>query len=735
MEQNSNQNQQITRLLTLWHEARKRGETIDLDQLTEYDPTLKSNLQAIIDEQQASQWMSMTPPLPTEPVVQTSLPNTVGAIAFNQTPGDQPIRADGFQIGDRLVDRYRLIHILGEGASAVVWLANDTVLDRLVAVKIFRASFLEDQDPKILAHEARIMARFEHPSILPIYDQGEHEGRLFLILKYVPKRAGKQKTLPLRTAIKVVLQITESLKFLHVHGIVHCDIKPANILIDPAGRAFLSDYGIAQDSSRNSMMEHLAGTPGFIAPERVTAGTISVQSDIYSLGVVLFYYLLGHLPNTSDPNILKSELKAVPGPVRKVIAKSISPETTNRFASMELFSESLAKQLNYNPSRVRRLILASVLIFIGLASAAAWTARDYFSTDRKYPTQIVSLSRSGFNKVFHGDWDADGDQDIGTYLPATGAIEFFFNNGKGEFSLFDTIYRDNTQSDTNPGYFDDDDRLDLLHSFDHKPTVTHSVFTKGKFVVEGKYANINLIRPVEPKTADFDRDGHNDLIVMDSETNDIGVRLGESNDIFKEEITLTASEYESAKTIGLYIGDLNNDKYADFIVGVQNMPEHPSGITVFMQSSPGTFNEGTFFPVTARTELGIGELIDIDADGDKDLILPDRIGDRLIHFVNDGRGGFIENRTLLPYSKPGIVVQLDPREGHTVELAVASTLKGVSILGLNAGGQWKQIQFYDWIITPRGLTATDVDNDGSLDLIANQVEKNQLTVIHRRKGD
>ena len=254
-------------------------------------------------------------------------------------------------------------------------------------------------------------------------------------------------------------------------------------------------------------------------------------------------------------------------------------------------------------------------------------------------------------------------------------------------------------------------------------------------MVEGKYANINLIRPVEPKTADFNRDGHNDLIVLDSETNDIGVRLGETDDIFKEETTLTASEYESAKTIGLYIGDLNNDKYADFIVGVQNTPENASGITVFIQSSPGVFNEGTFFPVTARTELGIGELIDIDLDGDKDLVLPDRIGDRLIHFVNDAKGGFIENRTLLNYPKPGIVVQLDARDGNQIELAVASTLKGVSLLGLKPGAQWKQIQFYDWMITPRGLTATDVDNDGSLDLIANQVEKNQLTIIHRRKSD
>lgn len=734
LKKTSSQAEEVARLLVLWRNALDRGESVDLDVLTSNNASLKAAIENTPEGQQLLQWMLFTPNLNTDTLVPTKLPSTMGAIQFSQAPVDQPIRADGYQIGDKIADRYRLIHILGEGGSAVVWLANDLVLERLVAVKIYRASFLEDQDPKTLATEARIMARFEHPCILPIYDQGEHEGRLFLILKYVPKRPGRSKTLPLRVATKVVLQMTESLKFLHDHGILHCDIKPANILIDPNGRAFLSDYGIAQDSSRGGLLEHTAGTPGFLAPERSKNGTIGAQSDIYSLGVVLFYYLVGHLPNTSEPATLAKDMHDLPTPVQRLVEKAVSHDPKRRFATMDEFSDALKKQANHKPGRFRKIAIAAAILLTGLTTASAWVARDYLSSSPKYPTQVVSLSRSGFNKVFHGDWDTDGDQDLGTFHSTTGAMEFYFNNGKGEFALFDTIYRDNTQTDINPGYFDDDERLDLLHSFGHKPVVSHSVFSKGKFLVEGKYANINLIRPIEPKTADFNRDGHNDLILLDGETNDIGVRLGEENEIFKEEITLTACEYESGKTIGLYIGDLNNDKFPDFIVGVQNTADNPSGATVFLQTSPGVFNEGTFYPIAARAELGLGELMDADQDGDKDLVLPDRVGDRLIHFVNDGKGGFIEHRTLLETPKPGMVVQLDPHNSNKLELAVSSTLKGISILGLQPAGNWKTIQSYDWIVTPRGLAAADLDNDGTFDIIANRVETNQLTLIHRKKS-
>ena len=328
----NDQNQDISSMISEWDAADRRGESLDIKQISGNNPELANQLQAHIDQVLIARWMQKTPDYPTENLVQTNQPKTMGAIGFGQTPEHQAIRADGFQIGDKIADRYRLIHILGEGATAIVWLANDLILERLVAVKIFRASFLEDQIPSALAHEARLMARFEHPSILPIYDQCEFEGRLFLILKYVPQRKSKNLVLPPKQAVKVLLQITDSVKFLHDNGVVHCDIKPGNILVDPSERAFLSDYGIALDRTRFPEAAHAAGTSGFLAPERLNGGEISAQSDIYSLGIVLFSYLTGHLPTSPDPRSISRDLNQIPSTLKHIVVKAISQNPEDRYS-------------------------------------------------------------------------------------------------------------------------------------------------------------------------------------------------------------------------------------------------------------------------------------------------------------------------------------------------------------------------------------------------------------------
>ena len=125
--------------------------------------------------------------------------------------------------------------------------------------------------------------------------------------------------------------------------------------------------------------------------------------------------------------------------------------------------------------------------------------------------------------------------------------------------------------------------------------------------------------------------------------------------------------------------------------------------------------------------------MDADLDGDPDLVIPDKIGDRVIHFVNDGKGGFTENRTLLTLPKPALLVQLDCSENNKLEIAVASQVKGLNIIGLNQDNQWNKIQEYPWSISSRGLAATDLDNDGTLDLIANLNDLNKANIIYRRR--
>jgi hypothetical protein len=153
-----------------------------------------------------------------------------------------------------------------------------------------------------------------------------------------------------------------------------------------------------------------------------------------------------------------------------------------------------------------------------------------------------------------------------------------------------------------------------------------------------------------------------------------------------------------------------------------------------LQTKPGLFNQGQFFPLTSHSEIGSGCLMDVDFDGDPDLIIPDKIGDRVIQFVNDGKGGFAENRTLISFPKPALLVQLDNSENNRLEIAVASQTKGLSIMGLKPNNQWTRIQEYPWSISAKGLAATDLDNDGTLDLIANLNDLNKVNFIYRRRN-
>ena len=115
-------------------------------------------------------------------------------------------------------------------------------------------------------------------------------------------------------------------------------------------------------------------------------------------------------------------------------------------------------------------------------------------------------------------------------------------------------------------------------------------------------------------------------------------------------------------------------------------------------------------------------------------MIPDKIGDRLIQFVNDGKGGFAENRTLLTTPRPALLVQLDTSENNRLEIAVASQTKGLSIMGLKPNNEWIKVQEYPWSISAKGLAATDLDNDGTLDLIANLNDLNKVNFIYRRRN-
>jgi serine/threonine protein kinase len=183
--------------------------------------------------------------------------------------------------------RYELLSLLGRGGMGVVYLARDTALDREVALKIVDLAADRGTDagpPRALAAEARILARLEHPGIVPVHDFGElPDGRLYYAMKRVRGERLDKWLTPERgigDRLAVFLRVCDAVAFAHAHGVVHCDLKPENVMVGEFGEVLVLDWGIANQA--------FAGTPPFMAPEQQRpGGPIDPRTDVFALGVLL----------------------------------------------------------------------------------------------------------------------------------------------------------------------------------------------------------------------------------------------------------------------------------------------------------------------------------------------------------------------------------------------------------------------------------------------------------------
>lgn len=210
--------------------------------------------------------------------------------------------------GER-VGPYLLKSQLGQGGMATVYLAYHEQLDREVALKVMHRNFLDDATfVARFTREAQIVAILEHPNIVPVYDFDEHDGLPFLVMKYIKgqtlKRKLIKKPLTLDEILHVIRPVGSALSYAHEKGVLHRDIKPSNIVIDIDNVPYLTDFGLARlASSGESTMsaDMLLGTPHYISPEQARGDKdLDGRTDIYSLGVVLYELLVGHVPFTAD---------------------------------------------------------------------------------------------------------------------------------------------------------------------------------------------------------------------------------------------------------------------------------------------------------------------------------------------------------------------------------------------------------------------------------------------------
>jgi serine/threonine-protein kinase len=258
---------------------------------------------------------------------------------------------------ETLNDRYRIDRKLGEGGMALVYQATDLMLDRTIAVKILREDFSASKAfQERFKEEARAAANLSHPNIVTVHDFGLDKDRLFIVMEYVPgtdlKQLIKQKgAFPVQHASHLFVQACAGIGYAHRAGLVHCDIKPHNMLIMPDNRLKVTDFGIARalaSVKHDEQSQAIWGSPAYFSPEQAAGKAPSPASDVYSLGVVLYELLTGQLPfQISSPQELallhRHEMPPSPREINpeisqeleEIILKVLSKEASSRYRTAD----------------------------------------------------------------------------------------------------------------------------------------------------------------------------------------------------------------------------------------------------------------------------------------------------------------------------------------------------------------------------------------------------------------
>jgi serine/threonine protein kinase len=261
-----------------------------------------------------------------------------------------------------LNDRYRLLELVGSGGMAVVYRGMDTLLQRQVAVKVLREAFAGD--PAFLARfqrEARAAARLDHPNVVTVYDVGQDGERHYIVMEYVDgqdlKTLVRQKgRLDVPEALDIVLQVCAGVGHAHQAGIIHCDIKPQNVLVTRDGRAKVTDFGIARALSGSAITESetVWGSPLYFSPEQAAGDPPSPASDVYSIGVMMYEMLAGSPPFQAErptalalmhmrqePPPLAVRNPHVPPQLEWIMRKVLAKEPSARYRTAEQLAHVL----------------------------------------------------------------------------------------------------------------------------------------------------------------------------------------------------------------------------------------------------------------------------------------------------------------------------------------------------------------------------------------------------------
>jgi serine/threonine-protein kinase len=259
--------------------------------------------------------------------------------------------------------RYRILRKLGTGGMANVYLAEDEVLGRRVAIKILNDRHAGDEQfVERFRREAKNAASLSHPNIVSIYDRGEAEGTYYIAMEYLDGRSLKELIVargpaPVHVAVDYARQVLAAIRFAHRHGIVHRDIKPHNVLVDAEGRLKVTDFGIARaGASQMTEVGSIIGTAQYLSPEQAKGAPVDQTSDLYSVGVVLYELLTGVVPFSGDtpveiamkhlssaPEAPSAKRAEIPRDLDLVVLRALAKDPADRYQSAEEMDADLAR--------------------------------------------------------------------------------------------------------------------------------------------------------------------------------------------------------------------------------------------------------------------------------------------------------------------------------------------------------------------------------------------------------
>jgi serine/threonine protein kinase len=276
--------------------------------------------------------------------------------------------------------RYEVDHELGRGGMGVVYLANDKALNREVAIKVLNSTLLSSSMAQRMLREATVIARLEHPGIVPVHDAGTlADGRVFYVMKLVRGNSlsGEiQRLHSLQDRLRIFLKACEAVAFAHANGVVHRDLKPDNIMLGPFGEVLVMDWGTAKllrapepvvedvnegpvETSVQNQTDHgiIIGTPDYMSPEQASGlGQIDGRADVYSLGAVLrFLFSKSDLDKRSVPESALRRLRAITD-------KAMAVEPGERYATVEELANDVSRFLDSEPISAYRENLAEKLV-------------------------------------------------------------------------------------------------------------------------------------------------------------------------------------------------------------------------------------------------------------------------------------------------------------------------------------------------------------------------------------